>query len=93
MTMYLAADTIPYFHKRLSGFVIYRVRVRRGGRKRHVVKGQTYGKPKNHGVNELKFARNKQSVAEVFFFWFTRDGLDEVESKLGAVYAFFSRRF
>ncbi|EJD74578.1 hypothetical protein, variant [Loa loa] len=47
-----------------QGYIIYRVRVRRGGRKRHVVKGQTYGKPKNHGVNELKFARCKQSVAE-----------------------------
>lgn len=47
---------------------MYRVRVRRGGRKRHVIKGQTYGKPKNHGVNELKFARNKQSVAEVILF-------------------------
>ncbi|KAK0399369.1 hypothetical protein QR680_003010 [Steinernema hermaphroditum] len=45
-------------------FVIYRVRVRRGGRKRPVCKGQTYGKPKTHGVNELKFARGKQSVAE-----------------------------
>lgn len=51
----------------MLGYIIYRVRVRRGGRKRHVVKGQTYGKPKNHGVNELKFARCKQSVAEVCF--------------------------
>jgi large subunit ribosomal protein L15e len=25
---------------------------------------QTYGKPKTHGVNELKFQRNLQSVAE-----------------------------
>uniref|UniRef100_A0A914WE87 Ribosomal protein L15 n=1 Tax=Plectus sambesii TaxID=2011161 RepID=A0A914WE87_9BILA len=47
-----------------QGFVIFRVRVRRGGRKRPVTKGQTYGKPKNQGINELKFARNKQSVAE-----------------------------
>lgn len=49
----------------LLGYVIYRVRVRRGGRKRKVTKGQTYGKPKTHGVNELKFQRNLQSVAEV----------------------------
>ncbi len=61
----------------LAGFVVYRVRVRRGGRKRPVVKGQTYGKPKNHGVNQLKFARNSQSVAEVredlsFWDWNTR---------------------
>lgn len=47
------------------GFVVYRVRVRRGGRKRPVTKGQTYGKPKTHGVNELKFKRGLQSVAEV----------------------------
>ncbi|KHJ87794.1 ribosomal L15, partial [Oesophagostomum dentatum] len=48
----------------LSGYVIYRVRVRRGNRKRPVTKGQTYGKPKTHGVNELKFARSKQAIAE-----------------------------
>ena len=44
--------------------MVYRVRVRRGGRKRPVSKGITYGKPKTHGVNELKFARNHRSVAE-----------------------------
>ncbi|KRY67343.1 60S ribosomal protein L15 [Trichinella pseudospiralis] len=47
-----------------QGFVIYRVRVRRGGRKRKVTKGQTYGKPKNHGVNQLKMKRSLQSIAE-----------------------------
>jgi len=47
-----------------QGYVIYRVRIRRGGRKRPVTKGQTYGKPKTHGVNQLKFKRNMQSVAE-----------------------------
>uniref|UniRef100_A0A7E4UUY6 Ribosomal protein L15 n=1 Tax=Panagrellus redivivus TaxID=6233 RepID=A0A7E4UUY6_PANRE len=31
---------------------------------RLLTKGQTYGKPKTHGVNQLKFARNLQSVAE-----------------------------
>ncbi|CAD5227079.1 unnamed protein product [Bursaphelenchus xylophilus] len=51
-------------YKAKEGYVVYRVRVRRGGRKRKVTKGQTYGKPKTHGVNELKFARNLQSVAE-----------------------------
>lgn len=49
----------------LAGFVIYRIRVRRGGRKRPVAKGATYGKPKSHGVNQLKPTRNLQSVAEV----------------------------
>ena len=44
---------------------MYRVRVRRGGRKRPVPKGATYGKPTNQGVNQLKFQRSLQSVAEV----------------------------
>ncbi|KAJ8902388.1 hypothetical protein NDN08_006793 [Rhodosorus marinus] len=47
-----------------QGFVIYRVRVRRGGRKRPVSKGIQYGKPKHQGISELKFQRNKRSVAE-----------------------------
>lgn len=51
------------FHK--TGFVIFRIRVRRGGRKRPVPKGATYGKPKSHGVNELKPVRNLQAIAEV----------------------------
>ena len=51
-------------YKAKLGFVIFRVRVRRGGRKRPAKKGITYGKPKSHGVNELKFSRNKKSLAE-----------------------------
>lgn len=51
-------------YKTKRGFVIFRVRVRRGGRKRPVSKGITYGKPKGHGINELKFKRNKKSLAE-----------------------------
>jgi len=51
-----------------SGYLIYRVRVRRGGRKRQVTKGQTYGKPKTHGVNKLKNTRSLQAVAEVLTF-------------------------
>ena len=47
------------------GYCIYRVRVRRGGRKRPVPKGCTYGKPKTHGVNQLKFQRSLRSTAEV----------------------------
>lgn len=47
-----------------QGYVIYRVRVRRGGRKRPVRKGIQYGKPKNQGVTQLKFQRSKRSVAE-----------------------------
>ncbi|CAN0228818.1 unnamed protein product [Rangifer tarandus platyrhynchus] len=51
-------------YKAKQGYVIYQIRVRRGGRKRPVPKGATYGKPVHHGVNQLKFARSLQSVAE-----------------------------
>ena len=51
-------------YKAKQGYVIYRIRVRRGGRKRPVPKGATYGKPVHHGVNQLKFARSLPSVAE-----------------------------
>lgn len=44
--------------------MVYRVRVRRGGRKRPVPKGIVYGKPTNQGVTQLKFQRSKRSVAE-----------------------------
>merc|ERR1712002_826620 len=37
-----------------QGFVIYRVRVRRGSRKKPVAKGCTYGKPTHHGINQMK---------------------------------------
>lgn len=51
-------------YKAKQGYVIYRVRVRRGGRKRPVEKGITYGKPKTQGVTQLKFQRSLRSVAE-----------------------------
>jgi len=51
-------------YKAKQGYVIYRVRVKRGGRKRPVSKGITYGKPKTAGVNQLKFQRSHKSVAE-----------------------------
>ena len=51
-------------YKSKQGFIIYRVRVRRGDRKRPVPKGITSGKPKNHGINQLKYSRNKRSIAE-----------------------------
>ncbi|KAF9619141.1 hypothetical protein IFM89_005155, partial [Coptis chinensis] len=35
-----------------------------GGRKRPVPKGIVYGKPKNQGITQLKFQRNKISVEE-----------------------------
>uniref|UniRef100_A0AAQ4QK57 Ribosomal protein L15 n=1 Tax=Gasterosteus aculeatus aculeatus TaxID=481459 RepID=A0AAQ4QK57_GASAC len=52
-------------YKAKQGYVVYRVRVRRGGRKRPVPKGATYGKPVHHGVNQIKFARSLQSTAEL----------------------------
>ncbi|KAL6123382.1 hypothetical protein ACLB2K_075904 [Fragaria x ananassa] len=53
-------------YKAKQGYVIYRVRVRRGGRirKRPVAKGIVYGKPTNQGVTQLNFQRSKRSVAE-----------------------------
>merc|ERR1712170_20715 len=51
-------------YKAKQGFVIYRVRIRRGGRKRPAPKGQIYGKPVHHGINELKNQRSLQAVAE-----------------------------
>ncbi len=43
------------------------MRVRRGGRKRQVPKGQTYGKPASQGINQLKNQRSHQAIAEVSF--------------------------
>ena len=51
-------------YKAKQGYVVYRVRVRRGGRKRPVAKGIVNGKPKNQGVVGLKFQRSIRSVAE-----------------------------
>lgn len=51
-------------YKAKQGFVIYRIRVRRGGRKRQVRKGQVIGKPASQGVNQLKPTRSLQAVAE-----------------------------
>jgi large subunit ribosomal protein L15e len=45
--------------------VIYRICMRRGGRKRPVAKGCPYGKPKSSGaVKQQKPERNLQSIAE-----------------------------
>merc|ERR1712018_419842 len=56
------ARRLGYRAKR--GYCIYRIRIRRGGRKRPVPKGATYGKPTNQGVNSLKNQRSHQAVAE-----------------------------
>merc|ERR1711991_879059 len=51
-------------YKAKQGYVVYRIRLRRGGRKRPNSKGIVYGKPKHHGINQIKFARSHRSVAE-----------------------------
>lgn len=51
-------------YKAKQGYVVYRARVRRGGRKRPNPKGIVHGKPKSQGINELKFVRSIRSVAE-----------------------------
>lgn len=57
-------SSIDMYHAHFQGYVIYRVRVRRGGRKRPVSKGIIYGKPVHQGITQLKFKRNLRSVAE-----------------------------
>jgi large subunit ribosomal protein L15e len=51
-------------YKAKQGYTVYRVAVRRGGRKRPNHRGIVHGKPKNQGIAQLKFNRNMQSVAE-----------------------------
>ena len=51
-------------YRRKQGYCIYRVRVRRGGRKRRVAKGISYGKPVVAGINHLKANTNLRSLAE-----------------------------
>lgn len=51
-------------YKAKQGYVMYRVRVRRGGRKKPVSKGIVYGKPVNQGVTQLKPVRNLRNLAE-----------------------------
>ncbi|KEI40886.1 uncharacterized protein L969DRAFT_86127 [Mixia osmundae IAM 14324] len=50
-------------YKAKQGYVVYRVRVRRGNRKRQAHKGATYGKPTNQGIH-LKYQRSLRSTAE-----------------------------
>ena len=51
-------------YKAKQGYVIYRIRVRRGGRKKPAPKGATYGKPTNQGINQLKYQRSLKATAE-----------------------------
>ena len=51
-------------YKAKQGYLIYRIRVRRGNRKKPVAKGATFGKPVRQGVNHLKFQRGLKATAE-----------------------------
>merc|ERR1711920_16746 len=51
-------------YKAEQGVVVYRTRVRRGGRKKPVPKGIVYGKPVHQGITKLKPKRNAQARAE-----------------------------
>ncbi|CAK9080948.1 60S ribosomal protein L15 [Durusdinium trenchii] len=51
-------------YKAKQGYCIYRVRVKRGDRKKRVAKGIVYGKPVNQGINKWKAVRNLRSIAE-----------------------------
>jgi len=51
-------------YKSKQGFCIYRVRVRRGSRKKQLSKGINWGKPRNCGINQHKWKRNLKSKAE-----------------------------
>jgi len=51
-------------YKAKQGYVIYRARVRRGGRKKPNPKGIVYGKPATAGVVGIKYTRSIRSRAE-----------------------------
>lgn len=51
-------------YKAKQGYVVYRVRVRRGNRKRPVRKGAVCGKPASQGVTQLKPTRSLRALAE-----------------------------
>lgn len=48
-----------------DGLVIYRVRIRRGGRRRLAKKGKTNGKPVNHGIHKQRQKNSLQAMAEI----------------------------
>lgn len=50
-------------YKARQGVVIYRVRIRRGGRKRPCVHGISYGKPRNIGIM-MKYTKSLRAFAE-----------------------------
>jgi len=51
-------------YKAKQGYLVYRVRIKRGGRKKKVAKGIVYGKPNHQGIKKQKATRNLRSIAE-----------------------------
>eukprot|EP00827_Trimyema_finlayi_P006597 TRINITY_DN76_c0_g1_i4.p1 TRINITY_DN76_c0_g1~~TRINITY_DN76_c0_g1_i4.p1 ORF type:complete len:206 (+),score=99.10 TRINITY_DN76_c0_g1_i4:2-619(+) len=51
-------------YKAKQGFVVYRIRIKRGGRKRMFPRGAVCGKPSNQGINQVKRIRSLKSFAE-----------------------------
>jgi len=51
-------------YKAKQGYVIWRCRVRRGGRKRPFSHGISYGKPRTAGIRHWKINKSLQSIAE-----------------------------
>jgi len=76
-------------YKAIPGFIIYRVRISRGGRRRPNKKGIVHGKPANHGINQIRNKRNNQAIAEMRAgriaanlrvlnsYWVTEDGANQ----------------
>jgi len=73
-------------YKAKQGFVIYRSRVRRGGRKRPVHKGRIMGKPKSQGVRlthkqglramaEMRAGRALGSLRVLNSYWVAQDSV------------------
>lgn len=52
-------------YKRKPGIVVYRVRVKRGGRPRKANNGNTHGKPSKSGIYQRKPRKNLQGLAEI----------------------------
>lgn len=57
------ARRLGYLKK--AGVVIYRVRIRRGGRRRLAKKGKVNGKPVNHGIYQQKQKKSLHALAEI----------------------------
>ena len=51
-------------YQKKQGFVVYRCRIRRGGRKRNIRKGIVFGKPASMGIRKLKKEQTHKNIAE-----------------------------